>query len=103
MKQNAALKLWLDARRRHHLTHAQVQMARELGLNPAKLGATDNHDREPWKAPLPVFIEDLYEKHFGRRCPEVVVTLEERAAALARKTADKRARKAERRKLGEGH
>jgi len=29
---------WIDARKRHHLSHAQVQVARELGINPAKLG-----------------------------------------------------------------
>jgi hypothetical protein len=43
-----------------------VQMARELGLNPRKLGKIDNHRQEPWKAPLPQFIEHLYLKRFGR-------------------------------------
>jgi hypothetical protein len=43
-----------------------VQMARELGMNPAKLGKIDNHQREPWKLPLPEFIEELYRKRFGR-------------------------------------
>ena len=41
---------WIDARMRRHLTHAQIQMARELGMNPAKLGKLDNHDQEPWKS-----------------------------------------------------
>ena len=47
------LKAWIQARKRHHLSHAQVQMARELGINPTKLGSIDNHRQEPWKAPLP--------------------------------------------------
>src|SRR5207245_1196080 len=64
------LQAWIDARRRHHLSHAHVQMARELGMNPRKLGKIDNHDQEPWKAPLPVFIETLYEKRFGHARPE---------------------------------
>ena len=38
------LQVWIDARKRHRLSHAQVQMARELGLNPEKLGKLDNHD-----------------------------------------------------------
>ncbi len=42
-------------------------MARELGMNPNMLGKLDNHKQEPWKAPLPVFIEDCYEKRFGKR------------------------------------
>ena len=45
---------WIDARTRCHLSHSHVQMARELGMNPKKLGKLDNHRQEPWKAPLPV-------------------------------------------------
>ena len=41
-------------------------MARELGMNPKKFGKIANHKQEPWKAPLPVFIEDLYFKRFGK-------------------------------------
>ena len=59
-------------------------MARELGLNPAKFGALDNHRQEPWKAPLPQFIEHLYAKRFGRTRPEVVVPIEMLAAAAGR-------------------
>jgi hypothetical protein len=40
-------------------------MARQLGLNPKKLGSLDNHRQEPWKEPLPQFIERLYGKHSG--------------------------------------
>jgi len=41
------LQPWIEARKRHHLSHAQVQMARELGMNPRKLGKLDNHKQEP--------------------------------------------------------
>ena len=44
-------------------------MARELGLNPKKFGKLDNHRQEPWKAPLPQFIEQLYYKRFKRSAP----------------------------------
>ena len=46
------IRAWVEARKRHRLSHAQVQMARELGLNPGKLGKLSNHGQEPWKAPL---------------------------------------------------
>jgi hypothetical protein len=84
-------QVWIEARQRHHLSHAHVQMARELGLNPKKLGKLDNHEQEPWKAPLPEFIERLYLKRFGRRRPDVVVSIEERA----RVREDRKARKRE--------
>ena len=96
-KLDPKLQAWIAARKRHHLSHAHVQMARELGMNPAKLGGIDNHRQEPWKAPLPEFIEDLYEKRFGKRRPDVVTTLEERARAIAPKDAVREAEKQARR------
>jgi len=71
------LQAWIDARKRHRLTHAQVQMARELGMNPHKLSKMDNHDQEPWKMPLPQYIEHLYCKRFGQERPDVVLSIEE--------------------------
>ena len=69
-KPNQKLQAWIDARKRHHLSDAQVQMARELGMNPAKLGKLDNHKQEPWKLPLPQFIEELYFKRRGKTAPD---------------------------------
>jgi hypothetical protein len=83
-KLSAKLQDWIKARERHRLSHAHVQMARELGM---KLGKLDNHHQEPWKAPLPQFIERLYFKNFGRERPEIATSIEERAA-------EQRARKA---------
>jgi hypothetical protein len=93
-KLSQGLQDWVDARKRHHLSHAHVQMARELGMNPKKLGKLDNHDQEPWKAPLPQFIEHLYLKRFGRERPEVGMSIEERALEQrAKKAARKEARR----------
>lgn len=58
MKLSQNLQDWVEARRCHHLSHAHVQMARELGMNPKKLGKLDNHEQEPSKASLPQFIPD---------------------------------------------
>jgi len=84
---------WIDARKRRGLSHAHVQMARELGMNPKKLGKIDNADQEPWKAPLPVFIERLYSKRFGRERPETVRSVEQRAKERERKKEERRKRK----------
>jgi hypothetical protein len=72
----------------------RVQMARELGMNPKKLGKLDNHDQEPWKLPLPEFIEKLYSKRFGKGRPDTVRSIEEMAAAKQAKQQAKRASKA---------
>jgi SOS-response transcriptional repressor LexA len=94
------LQPWVDARKRHRLSHAQVQMARELGLNPKKLGKIANHYQEPWKMPLPQFIEHLYRKRFGRPEPVNVRSIERVAADQRRKKEERRARKAEARDSG---
>lgn len=85
------LQEWIEARRRFRLSDAHVQMARELGLNPNKL---DNHTQEPWKAPLPQFIEALYFRRLGKERPEVVMSIEKRAkAAREKKAARKEAKR----------
>jgi hypothetical protein len=71
------LQAWIDARKRFHLSHVQVQMARELGLNPKKLGGMANHRQEPWKLPLPLYIEELYFKHFRKRRPDNVRSIKQ--------------------------
>jgi hypothetical protein len=38
IKTNQQMQAWIDARRRRHWSHSQVEMARELGLNPAETG-----------------------------------------------------------------
>ena len=84
---------WVDARKRFHLSHAHVQMARELGMNPKKLGKLANHDQEPWKAPLPIFIESLYLKRFKKRRPDNVRSIQQLVEAQRRKKAERKARK----------
>jgi hypothetical protein len=84
------LQVWITARKRYKLSHAHVQMARELGMNPKKLGKLDNSDQEPWKLPLPAFIESLYRKRFGKDRPDVVHSIEERARLLEQKKAARR-------------
>lgn len=87
------LQDWIDARKRHRLSHAHVQMARELGLNPRKLGKIDNARQEPWKMPLPDFIAHLYRGRFGRERPEAVRTVEETARHRDEAKAARRAAK----------
>jgi hypothetical protein len=73
------LQIWVEARKRYHLTDAQIQMARELGLNPKKFGSLANERQETWKRPLGEFIEHSYLKHFGKAQPDRVLSLEQQA------------------------
>ncbi|MCH7772545.1 MAG: hypothetical protein IIA49_16265 [Bacteroidetes bacterium] len=83
---------WIDARKKYHRTHSQVQMARELSMNPKQDGSLanlqlrdylllNNHDGTPlWKLPLPEFIENCYYKRFKRNQPVFVISIEEEEA-----------------------
>jgi hypothetical protein len=81
MKTPQKLQLWIDARRRHHLSHAQIQMARELGMLPKSLDKLANGKPARWKLPLAAFIEERYRKRFKRSAPETVTSIEERLNA----------------------
>ena len=68
-------------------------MARELGMNPRKFGSLANHKQEPWKLPLPDFIEELYYKRFKKDRPETVRSIEQMAKDQNRKKEERKARK----------
>ena len=87
-------QIWIDTRKKYHLSHAQIQMARELGMNPRKFGKLANHNQESWKLPLPLYIEALYIKRFNKECPDNIRSIEQIVK-------DKIKRKKERKKLKE--
>jgi hypothetical protein len=86
-------QVWIDARKKYHLSHAQIQMARELGLNPKSFGKLANHRQEKWKLPLPQFIDELYFKRFGKAKPKQVASIEEKVKEFQRKEEERKQRK----------
>jgi hypothetical protein len=85
----AKYQVWIDARKRHKLSHAQIQMARELGMNPKKFGGMDNHRQERWKLPLGQFIEECYLKSFGK-LPSEVLSIEQLVKRQEKKKTERR-------------
>ena len=84
------LQAWVDIRKKYQLSHMHIQMARELGLNPKKFAGIDNHEQEPWKEPLPVFIKTLYNKRFSRLEPDDVKSIEQLYQAQQEKKQQKK-------------
>ena len=87
------LQPWFDVRRELGLSNATIQMARELGMNPKKLGRLVPTTGQPWKASLPEFIAHCYEKSLGRRTPETIRSLEQIIKDDAKRKDAKRERK----------
>ena len=92
-------QIWINARKQYHLTDMHIQMARELGLNPKKFGKLSNHKQEPWKLPLPDFIEDIYFKRFKKERPDVVKSVERIVKERNKNREERKKRKAEKKAL----
>lgn len=53
---------WAEAKRRCRLNAETLRMAKELGLNPRSLIKNIPNKSQPWKAPVAVWIRELYLK-----------------------------------------
>jgi len=84
---------WIEARKKHRLTHMQVHMARELGLNPRRMGGYAGRESEPGRLALGEFIEALYCKRFRKARPDVVQTIEQLAESHEEKRAERKVAK----------
>ena len=92
------IEKWIVAQKKHRLSDTHVQKARELGLNPDKLGKIDNHRQESWKAPLPEFIEEIFYKRFKKERPDIVKPLKQILKEQEIKDKEKKKEKEKRRK-----
>ncbi len=89
------LRPWIEARSKFNLSHAQIQMARELGLNPKKLGRLANCENNSWKQPLPEYIAELYFKHFKKVVPDKVQSIEQAVKLKAQRKEERKIKRAE--------
>ena len=57
---------WKEAKQRCRLNEADIKMAKDLGMTPKSLIKNiPSHDQK-WKAPVKVWVSDLYEEKFGK-------------------------------------
>ncbi|GAB3043877.1 hypothetical protein [Virgibacillus ainsalahensis] len=57
---------WAEAKKRCRLNQADIQMAKELGMKPKSLIKNIPPPSQQWKAPVKIWVRDLYEKKFGK-------------------------------------
>ena len=55
-------KEWAEAKKKCRLNADTIQMAREMGLNPRSLIKNIPNKSQQWKAPVSVWIQDMYEE-----------------------------------------
>ncbi|QKY71694.1 hypothetical protein Len3610_11295 [Lentibacillus sp. CBA3610] len=56
---------WAEAKKRCRLNQADIQMAKELGMKPKSLIKNIPSPKQQWKAPVKVWIRELYAEKFG--------------------------------------
>ena len=54
-------KLWNEAKKKCRLGTEEIRMAKEMGLNPKSLIKNIPNPKEQWKAPVKVWIHEMYE------------------------------------------
>lgn len=57
---------WAEAKKRCQLNQYDIQMAKELGMKPKSLMKNIPSANQQWKAPVKIWIRDLYENKFGK-------------------------------------
>lgn len=58
--------LWVEAKKKCKLNAEEIQMAKEMGLNPKSLIKNIPNKNEQWKAPVKIWIREMYEERFGK-------------------------------------
>ncbi|WP_368659420.1 hypothetical protein AB3Z07_12685 [Metabacillus halosaccharovorans] len=57
---------WKEAKKRCRLNEADIQMAKELGMTPKSLTKNIPSKDQQWKAPVKVWVRNMYEEKFGK-------------------------------------
>jgi len=53
---------WAEAKKKCRLNEETVKIAKEMGLNPRNLVKNIPNKSEQWKAPVSIWIQDMYQK-----------------------------------------
>ena len=53
---------WAEAKKKCRLNEETVKMAKEMGLNPRSLVKNIPNKNEQWKAPVSIWIQEMYQK-----------------------------------------
>jgi hypothetical protein len=89
------VKPWIEARTRFKLSHEQIEMARELGMEPNKFGGIASHLKEQGKQSLAEFIDAEYVNRFGKTGPDDRRSIEQKLKAENAEKEQKRSAKAQ--------
>ncbi|MEK5382388.1 hypothetical protein [Niallia sp. FSL W8-0635] len=76
---------WEEAKKRCRLNNIEIQMAKELGMTPKVLIRNIPAPNQQWKAPVKVWIRELYEEKFDKDLTETPILLKKLANSVKKK------------------
>lgn len=53
---------WDEAKKKCRISDEEIRMAKEMGLNPKSLIKNIPNKKEQWKAPVKIWIREMYEE-----------------------------------------
>ena len=71
--------LWSEAKKKCRLNQETIQMAKEMGLNPKSLIKNIPNEKQRWKSPVKIWIQDMYEKGKEKALRKGVKKMSDRA------------------------
>ncbi|WP_312093632.1 hypothetical protein [Niallia sp.] len=78
---------WAESKKRCRLNDIEIQMAKELGMTPKVLIRNIPAPNQRWKAPVKVWIRDLYEEKFDKDVTVTPIPLKKLANSVKKKEA----------------
>lgn len=60
-------ELWAEAKKKCRLGVKEIEMAKEMGLNPSSLIKNIPNPKEQWKLPVKDWIHEMYEERQRKR------------------------------------
>lgn len=76
MANNKKDRLWAEAKKKCRINKETVRMAKEMGLNPKSLIKNIPSKNQKWKAPVDVWIQEMYQERMDKAAKKAKIKRE---------------------------
>lgn len=83
MNQTTKDKLWAEAKQKCKLNEATLKKAKAMGLNPLSLIKNIPSDKQRWKAPVSVWINEMYDERQAKAAHKAKLKSEKAAKSVS--------------------
>ncbi|SCZ08527.1 hypothetical protein [Alkaliphilus peptidifermentans] len=77
MDKNKKNQIWIEAKKKCRLNEDTIRMAKEMGLNPKSLMKNIPNEKQKWKAPVHIWIQEMYKKRKEKAAKKAMLKYKE--------------------------